>query len=116
MCNVVGAERRFVSKRSDREVAPVHFSNQNDPGNEFETTPPVSGDILNSDSGREDPNRIRGYRDADFEIPLFISKPFDGWEVRSDLGDAARCGIFLSDHAQRSRATTSWVVHIHDTY
>ena len=38
----------------------------------FETTPPVSGDILDSDSGREDPNSIRGYRDAEFEIPLLI--------------------------------------------
>ena len=68
--HVMGAERRFVSGRSDRGVAPVHFSNQNNPGNGFETTPPVSGDILNSDSGREDPNSIRGHRDAEFEIPL----------------------------------------------
>ena len=66
----MGAERRFVSERSDRGVAPVHFSYQNNPGTEFETTPPVSGDILDSDSGREDPNSIRGYRDAEFEIPL----------------------------------------------
>ena len=70
--HVMGAERRFVSERSDRGVAPVHFSNQNNPGNEFETIPPVSGDILNSDSGREDPNSIRGYRDAEFEIPLIL--------------------------------------------
>ena len=68
--HVMGAERRFVSERSDRGVAPVHFSNQNNPGKGFETTPPVSGDILNSDSGREDPNSMRGYRDAGFEIPL----------------------------------------------
>ena len=68
--HVMGAERRFVSERSDRGVAPVHFSYQNYPGTEFETTPPVSGDILDSDSGREDPNSIRGYRDAEFEIPL----------------------------------------------
>ena len=68
----MGAERRFVSERSDRGVAPVHFSYQNYPGTEFETTPPVSGDILDSDSGREDPNSIRGYRDAEFEIPLSV--------------------------------------------
>ena len=68
--HVMGAERRFVSERSDRGVAPVHFSCQNNPGNEFETTTPVSGDILNYDSGREDPNSIRGHRDAEFEIPL----------------------------------------------
>ena len=68
----MGAERRFVSERSDRGVAPVHFSCQNYPGTEFETTPPVSGDILDSDSGREDPNSIRGYRDAEFEIPLIV--------------------------------------------
>ena len=49
---------------------PVHFSSQNNPGNEFETTPQVSGDFLDYDPGREDPNSMSGYRDAEFEIPL----------------------------------------------
>ena len=67
-----GAERRFVSERSERGWPPVHFSSQNNPGGEFETTPQVSGDFLDYDPGREDPNSMPGYRDAEFEIPLYI--------------------------------------------
>ena len=51
-------------------VAPVHFSSQNNPGNEFETTSPVSGYFLDYNPGWEDPNSMPGYRDAEFEIPL----------------------------------------------
>ena len=71
-----GAERRFVSERSERGWPPVHFSSQNNPGGEFETTPQVSGDFLDYDPGREDPNSMSGYRDAEFEIPL-ISASID---------------------------------------
>ena len=67
-----GAERRFVSERSERGWPPVHFSSQNNPGGEFETTPQVSGDFLDYDPGREDPNSMSGYRDAEFEIPLIV--------------------------------------------
>ena len=69
-CVSWGAERRFVSERSGRGWPPVHFSSQNNLGHEFETTPQVSGDFLDYDPGREDPNSIPGYRDAEFEIPL----------------------------------------------
>ena len=51
---------------------PVHFSSQNNPGGEFETTPQVSGDFLDYDPGQEDPSSMPGYRDAEFEIPLII--------------------------------------------
>ena len=68
-----GAERRFVSERSERGWPPVHFSSQNNPGGEFETTPQVSGDFLDYDPGREDPNSMPGYRDAEFEIPLIMT-------------------------------------------
>ena len=65
-----GAERRFVSEISERGWPPFHLSSQNNPGGEFETTPQVSGDFLDYDPGREDPNSMPGYRDAEFEIPL----------------------------------------------
>ena len=56
-----------------KRAAPVHFSSQNNPGKEFERTPPVSGDFLDYDPGREDPNSMPGYRDAEFKIPqIFI--------------------------------------------
>ena len=71
---------------------PVHFSSQNNPGGEFETTPQVSGDFLDYDPGREDPNSMPGYRDAEFEIPLLQ----DALQLRGDGSDGQHLPHFTT--------------------